>query len=271
MNKTKVARDLIIVALCIVVAVFIARKMADQNAADQPVPGTTAEMPMDHPGSSSHMAAAPALDAGAVAITLDENVVGSEWLDTETGLLFSNATSKGITDYTQAKARQEAVAEGVLELVILKALKDNGLELTEEDMEERKAIFIESSGGEDAADELMGGMGVTWERMYKLWEAELIEIKMKEHVAGLNDLAVDSDEVDNAFDEWLWGLLVDAEPVFTDAADEAKFLEHVVNLEMIRQAGHGDTGNPHGGMMGGMMDNGETVPADAVDEPESTE
>ena len=255
MNKMKVARDLIIIAIIIIIALFAARYWANKKASDGPVAdNATQEMPMNHPGSSTHMGASPDLSAGDVAITLGDFTVGRDWLTARAESIYSLAISEK-PDYTEEQSQKEALAEGVHELVLLNGMKENGVEITDADLEQKKADFIEHSGGEDKAAELMEPMGVTWEAMEKLWKKELTDERLMNAIATAQGWEADSDFAKAAYEEWAWKALVTCQPVFAEPADKVKYDEQLQATIEARQSkseggGHSDMMGGHGGMTG---------------------
>jgi len=251
MNKTKVARDLIIIAIIIIAALFAARLMVNKNASDGTVadnPQDTQEMPANHPGSSTHMGASPDLSAGDVAITLGDFTVGRDWLTAKTESMYAMAKSEK-PDATKEQSEKEALAEGVRELVLLNGLKENGVEITDTDLAQRKTQWIEERGGEDAANELMSSVGKTWEDMEKLWRKELTDERLMNAIAAEQGWEAGSDFAKAAYDEWVWKAVLTCQPVFADPADKTKYEEQLQATIEARQSK--SEGGGHGGMMGG--------------------
>jgi len=243
MNKVKITRDLIIIAIVIVVAVFISRSMANKTASEQTGPVNSNAVPAKHPGNSPHAGAIPDLTAGDAAITMGDYTVGSEWLEAQTESLFMKLAASD-PDYDMNKARRDIIAEGVYNLVTLNGLKNNGLEITGDDLAARKAQFEEENGGSDAAQELLDSMGITWDRMEKLWIAELTEIRLMDWAALEQGLEAGSDFAKAAYDEWLFDSMVSASPEFTNSEDQLMFEEHVEMILGLAVVGY-DANDPH--------------------------
>jgi hypothetical protein len=197
------------------------------------------------------------LNAGNPAITLGDTWVGSDWLNTKVAQY--TAAQEGQDSPHGADpdaALRQALFEGVSNLVFDNVVKEFGIQASEDELAAKEATFYGTFNTREEAQDLLDSMGMTMDKVRKMWTDELEQSAFIATIAAMNSLDPASDEAKKAADDWFLQRIAGANLVFADESQKAMF-DSILQQRLTAAA------PPHGGM------EGEPDPNNAEPEPDS--
>ncbi len=221
MNKSKAIRDIVIIIIVCVAAVYI---ISNRPSGPADGPAHMANPPANQEGvEMMHGQSAPDIKSGEPVITLGDNWVGQGWIDFTAATFMQDDSSHGSGGTGDDEAFTLALVSGAYELVYEIAVQELNAVADPEELAAKEEEWFSQFESEEAALEFLRENGVTIERMKTMWEGELLGDSLELAIADKFSVEPGSTQAQASFDSWLMRLMGESELIFANPDHETAF------------------------------------------------
>jgi len=226
MSTQKTLRDVLIVLVLVAAAIWIfgsRRQGPIERAHDMMTGGPqntadTGEMPMGHSRAMYQVS------DGETLVSYNGQSMGSDWFDQAVAAKKEEYLSGGADDQTaERNAQLDVLESGLTELAVLDALREFDIKPDPKDIEAAENSFRSEFKSEEEIQGFLDQMGVTMDRVRKMWSDDSETKALKARVAEMSGVAPGGDAAENAFSEWLIQKVTSTQWVFEDPDLEVLF------------------------------------------------
>jgi len=258
MNAKKLIRDIIIIVIFVVVAVFVLKSTRSGDAGPvESAHGDMAGHSMDGGMVNPHASHGPFLQLsdGDTIVSFGEHSIGSDWYDSTVMRYQAEFLSQGQSeDEALAGSMELALVDGLVELIFKMTSDEYGLEVDDAFLDAEEERFYTERNSREEARQILDEMGFTIDQVRAMWAETELQDRIFRKVAEINGVDPDSPDADVVFNSYLEEKLVMTDWVITDPEIEAVYLSYLDAVNVSEDMGDPyseEMVDPHGEMESG--------------------